>query len=413
MRTIPILDATAPPGVVFGRHAIWAPQIGIKVPFQWGGLATKYQRREAAVPLGESLAHEIAILRSLAAEGMAPTIGEPVFVETLISEHPGGWHADPCGAYGYGMADATQLPPGRFSLDRMRQLPIVGSDGAWGDVMKPGNVVNGYLVDVRRSAFDMLRWTGGDLFGLARDEGPADLALEVHRRCQFPAGARAEAYQDFYLAGHWQRGQRRVVERAQLLGFAPAPGEVVLEIGCQSGGFLQLAALAGAEAIGVEVDGDYVDCARRLAGAAAQNICVRQLDAVAERDVLLAWVRQRWPRGIDHLLLLSMEKHLGEAAMFDLIDAIGARTTYVETNAVSATRPWKLRSEVEARGGHHVGDSTDRNQRRLYRIERGQLTAPQGWMADSPCPDLPREIERLVVADVTPSPRALVPERGA
>ena len=32
-----------------------------------------------------------------------------------------------------------------------------------------------------------------------------------------------------------------------LLGFAPRAGETVLEIGCQSGGFLQLAADAGAD----------------------------------------------------------------------------------------------------------------------------------------------------------------------
>ena len=110
--------------------------------------------------------------------------------------------------------------------------------------------------------------------------------------------------------------------------------------------------------------------ARRLARANRANTCIRHLDAVAERAELLAWVAERCPRGLDHLLVLSMEKHLGEAAMFQLIDALGARRTYVETNAVSEARPWKLRPEVEARGGRHVGDSTDRNLRRLYRIDR-------------------------------------------
>lgn len=371
MRTIPIVDLTAP-GVVMGRHSAWIPELGIKLPFQWGGRTTKYGRDEPGYCAADTGAHEVAILRALAAEGMAPPIGEWVWIDTLISNHPGGWHADPCGAVAFEMADATKLPPGRFSLERMRALPIAGSDGAWGDVLKPGNVVNGYLVDVRRSGFDMLRWDGGEVWGAGRPLPSTEvLVAEVHRRGQFPAGEREHAYQDFYLRGGWRRGERRVVERAQLLDFYPGPAESVVEIGCQTGGFLSLAWLGGARTVlGVEVNPDYIDLARRLASDAQQNICVRRLDAVRERDLLLAWLKQRCPRGVDHLLLLSMEKHLGEAQLFDLVDAIGARRTYIETNAVSEARPWKLRPEVEARGGRHVGDSTDRNLRRLYRIER-------------------------------------------
>lgn len=374
MRTIPLLDLTAP-GVVMGRHSAWVPALGIKVPFQWGGRTTKYGKSEASYKAADSGAHEVAILRALAAEGMAPPIGEWVFIETLISEHPGGWHADPCGAVGFEMADATTLPPGQFSLERMRALPIAGSEAAWGDVLKAGNVVNGYLVDVRRSGFDMLRWEGGEVWGTSITMPSHEaLAAEVHRRGQFPPGERERAYQDFYLAGTWQRGERRVAERAELLGFAPCEGESVVEIGCQTGGFLSLAWRAGARTVlGVEVNPDYVDLARKLAADAQHNVCVRQLDAVRERDLLLSWLQQRCPAGVDHLLLLSMEKHLGEPQLFDLVDAIGARRTYLETNAVSEARPWKLRPEVEARGGHHVGDSTDRNLRRLYRIGR---TAP-------------------------------------
>jgi SAM-dependent methyltransferase len=374
MRTIEVLDATAS-GAVVGRHALWFPALGIKVPFAWGGRLTKYQRAEPGYEPAETIPHELAILRALAEQQMAPPIGDLVRVETLISEHPGAWHADPVGAWGYEMADATTLPPGRFSIERMHRLPIVGSPGAWGDVAKPGNVVNGYVVDVRRSAFDMLRWDG-PVAALPRLEQDLEaLRARVHRECQFPAGARAEAYQDFWIGGALERGQRRVVERAQAMGFAPQPGDAVLDIGCQSGGFLQLAARTGARAVGVELNPAYVGCARELARSCLQNISIRRMDVVAERDAFLAWVRALFPRGVDHLLLLSMEKHLGERAMFDLIDAIGARRVYVETNAVAVAptpgAPMKLWPFVAARGGRHVGDTTDRNLRRLYQIEGG------------------------------------------
>jgi hypothetical protein len=369
MRTIHLVDATQP-GAVIGRHAIWLPALQLKIPFAFGGELTKYGHAEAGYNPAASLPHELAILRALAAEGMAPPVGDVVYVETLISEHGGAWHADPVGAWGYEMVDAARLQPGRFSLERMRALPIAGSPGAWGDVEKPGNVVNGYLVDVRRSAWDMLRWRG-PLPSLERPQLDAEaLRARVHRECQFPPGARREAYQDFWLGGVLCRGQRRVVERAQAMGFEPEPGDSVLDIGCQSGSFLQYAWMRGARRLaGVEVDPGYVDCARAIARSCGQNINIRRMDVVTECEAFLAWVRAYFPGGRPtHLLALSLEKHLGEAFLFNLVDAIGAEHTYIETNAVSKDRPMKLWPEVERRGGRHVGDSNDRNLRRLYQI---------------------------------------------
>jgi hypothetical protein len=374
VRTIDVIDIHRAE-VVVGRHAVWLPNLQIKIPFQWGGRIAKYRHTEATYDPADTLPHELAILRALAAEGMAPPIGELVRVETLISEHPGAWHADPVGAWGYEMADATRLPPGRFSLERMRTLPIVGTAGAWGDIAKPGNIVNGYLVDVRRSAWDMLRWNSDVMLRLLAPLPPApqdldELRARVHRDCQFPAGERAEAYQDFWIGDKLERGQRRIVERAEAMGFDPQHGESVLDIGTQSGGFLQFAMRRRARRVaGVELDPRYVDCARALARSCHQNICIRRMDVTAERDAFLAWVRAYFPDGVDHLLLLSMEKHLGELEMFDLVDAIGARRVYVETNAVGVDDgPMKLWPHVQARGGRHVGDSRDRNLRRLYQI---------------------------------------------
>lgn len=372
MKAIPIIDATAP-GVVVGRHAIWMPGLQLKIPFQWGGRICKYQHNEPDYDPAETIPHELAILRALALKRMAPPIGDVFYAETLVSNHPAAWHADPVGAWGYLMADATKLPPGRFDIDRMRLLPITGSAGAWGDVAKPGNVVNGYLVDVRRSAWDMLRWTG-ELPSLP--EAKVDhrtLADRVHRECQFPPGEREVAYQDFWLDGVLCRGQRRVVERARQLGFQPRLGDSVLDIGTQSGGFLQFAARTSAGPLaGVDLNPGYIDCARALARSCGQNICYRQMDVVRDRAAFIEWVRAYFPRGVDHLLCLSLEKHLGDDGLFDLIDAIGARWTYVETNAVKSTTDLKLWPLVRKRGGAHVGFSNDRNLRALYRIARDE-----------------------------------------
>jgi len=370
MRTIDTFDATAP-SVVRGRHAFWAPEIELKVPFAFGGLLTKYGHAEPGYEPSDTLPHELAILRALAADSMAPPIGKLVRIGTLISEHLGAWHADPCGAWAYEMADATKLPTGRFSLERMRELPIDGSDSAWGDVCKPGNVVNGYLVDVRRSAWDMLWWDGATPAALP--ELPQDLSAlraRVHRECQFPAGARDRAYQDFWIGGELEAGQRRVVERADALGFRPQPGDSVLDIGTQSGGFLHFAAARGASpCAGVETSPEYVACARELARSNGQNVCIRRMDVVAERGAFLAWVRAYFPGGRPtHCLALSMEKHLGEPELFELLDAIGAERTYLETNAVPDEQHLKLASFVRARGGRHVGFSRDRNLRVLYQI---------------------------------------------
>lgn len=374
------LDLSDKP-LVLGNHSIWDPAHCLKIPHQFGGRLTKRTRHESTYPR-DSIVDEVCMLRALAEQHMAPPIGDVVFFRSVISDYPGTWHHDPCGAYGYEMADANSLPPGRFNVDAMRRLPIEGSEGAWADVAKkPDNVVNGYLVDVRRTGWDMLRWCG-ERWELPDGREDADaLRTMVHRWCQFPSGSRTLAYQDFWLRGSQERGQRRVSERAELLLFDPKPNESVLDIGCQSGGFLQLAwyKTGGAgKFVGVDTDGVYIDCARALARSCGQNICFRHMDVVSQYDEFVAWVRAYFKDGIDHLLLLSMEKHIGERHLWRLMDELGARNTYVETNAVATDDgngpvpdgPMKMWSDVQDRGGVHIGNSRDRNLRRLYRMPR-------------------------------------------
>lgn len=383
LRLLDLLDATAP-GVTVGRHALWFSREGVKTPFQYGGRICKFARPGEATYDLTSLRHEVAILRALAAERMAPPVGDWVYAKVLVSDYGGARHIDPCGAYGYEMADARTLPPGRFSIEAMRALPIDGSEGAWNDIGVAGrdNVVNAYLVDIRRTAWDMLRWTG-DLPEMPRYvEDPTALAARVACDCQFPPGERPEPYLDYFLGdgrsgGAWLRGSRRVIERAHALGFLPAPGESVLDLGCQAGGFLQyswrrqMAVVPGRHG-GIDAEERYLACGRDLARLAGQNLSLWQADlrVPSERDRVVEWAASYFGAdGPDHLLALSLDKHIGEEALWDLVDCLGASRTYLESSA-QRKGGYALRAAVEARGGQYVGDSGDRNVRRLYRIDR-------------------------------------------
>lgn len=362
------------------RHSIWLPDREIKVPFQHGGRICKYTHpEEGDYPL-DSIAHEYAILHALAAEQMAPPLGGWVYFKTVTSEYDGALRVDPIGAYGYQMQDATKLPPGQFDVDKAKELPIQGSKSAWADVMKPGNVVNGYLVDVRRTAWDMLQWMGGNgLPALPPRPVDSEETLEEHLRryAQFPKGQRTMPYQTMRLGGTTViPGAREIVPRADALGFKPQPGESVLDIGCLTGGMLDYSwrrqTVGGARPglhAGVEVDEDYVALARDVARFNDENLCILNRDVTESTEEFVRWSKAFFKDAPDHLLLLSLEKHLGENTLWALVDGIEAKTTYIETNAMKEGR-YALRQGVEKRGGEYVGDSKDRNTRRLYWIQR-------------------------------------------
>jgi hypothetical protein len=390
MNVYETLDLTDPSdGKIIGRHGVWLPKLQVKVPFQWGGRIQKYQHpREASYPLA-MLGEEIAILRYLASQQMAPPIGQWVYFKTVISEHPGGWWADPCGAYGYEMADATTLNAGAFDFDVLHgQGMVSGSPGAWHDLLKPGNVLNGYLVDMHRSGWDRLRWEGTPLPVPTYMEDRIKLKTDLHRLGQFPFKERDQAYQEYYLDGRWWTGEREVVKRAALLQYQVNPGDSVLDLGTCLGGFLMRGwqrAHGEGVFIGLDSQPEYVDLARRLARANGANLCIRQWDLSRDLphcDALRVWLtdvmgpddtpdRRAWATpDLDHLLLLSMLKHLPrtEASIWDIVDSLRPQWAYLETNAVKEGMPAPMGDAVARRGGTLTGWSTDRNRRACYKV---------------------------------------------
>lgn len=379
MRIHERLDVTdTTDGKVVGKHSIWFPSSRIKVPFQFGGRVVKYQHPAEDSYLRESIAEEYAFLQWLSSLSMAPPVGEWVYFKEVVSNHlaaSGTW-VDPLGAYGFEMEDATTLPPGRFSSGALRSSGmVVGSPGAWGDIAKDGNILNGYLVDVRRSWWDRLRYLGPipPMPSYMADE-PADIAEALRRDGAFPFRERDQAYQEFWLDGRWVPAEREVRNRAELLGFEPKPGETVVDLGCHTGGFLQFAALRGAgRLLGFDMAPEYLNLAKRLARANGMNICYRRADlSNPSRGEVARFLRAF---GADHVLILSMEKHLGTHQILDWIRELDyARNIYIETNAIKdpstylQTAPFPL--ELAKLGAQHVGWSNDRNLRALFRIDR-------------------------------------------
>lgn len=387
MKVYDVLDLTAP-DVVVGKHSVWLPKEQIKVPFQWGGSVQKYQKiNEQRYPL-EQLGEDYALLKTLQMLGWAPPIGDWVYFKTVISTHPGGWWADPCGAYGYEMGDANDLASvGTYTYEEFKQSGLVtGTPGAWNDLNKAGNVIRGYLIDVRRSGWDRLRWTGAAAEVPRYQEDRAALEEDLKREGQFPFRERKQAYQEYFLGGEWHAAEREVRQRAQILQFTPWHDETVLDIGTQLGGFLTYAALrtappTRANLIGLDAQPEYIDLARRLARANGLNICFRlfNVDSGTSEIMLKLWLNTLWglDRDPDHVLLLSMLKHLseGEATVWGLHSLLQPKHFYLETNALKdrdAPRPF----DVEARRRHSggagpfTGWSEDRNLRACYKVSR-------------------------------------------
>lgn len=385
-----VLDVTALDRVP--THSVWLPPQefsargpwGAKIPFQFGGRVQKYQRPLEDSHGLETLAEEYAFAKYLASQSWGPEIGDWVYYKTIVSEHNGARWADPLGAYGFEVKDAAMMTPGAFSPRALRESCMVdASEGAWSDAAKPHNIVNGYLVDTRRSWWDRLRYLGSvELIAPPFYHEDIDvLTRDLAREGSFPFQQRDQPYQSYYLDGAWVRAEREVVNRAALLGMTIKPGETVLDLGCCIGGFLQLAHLAGASrVVGLDFQFEFVNLARRLARANRMNLGVFQFDltsighdSAGQIKHHLDGLRAIFPNGVDHLVCLSMGKHLTEEIMWWWVDALSAKHTYLETNAIkpeTVAKDFPYWNGVMQRGGDWVGMSNDRNDRALYRIDR-------------------------------------------
>jgi hypothetical protein len=171
---------------VLGKHCLWIPSIQVKFILSLNGKIESVEwylgrnieqinnRKFGTEEPGfckesiDSINNEWIILHELSLRQMAPPVREFVYVKNFISDIYYKRYCDSTGLYGYEFSDASKLPKGKYSYDRFKREfidtgHIKASPGALGDLeKKEGNAVNGYLVDVRRTIWDMMVWKKGN-----------------------------------------------------------------------------------------------------------------------------------------------------------------------------------------------------------------------------------------------------------
>ncbi|MCK9371457.1 hypothetical protein M0R04_16195 [Candidatus Dojkabacteria bacterium] len=160
-----------------GKHCLWVPGIESKFVISLNGrpesVAWARGRNKEMIDsykfisknkkeIMSTLVTEYTLFTLLSEKKMSPCPGEQIKVKTFISSIFYPDYLDAKGIYGFIFPDANKLPAGKWNFDKFKQLfidtgKIEASPGALGDLNKEGNVVNNYLIDVRRSIFDMMR----------------------------------------------------------------------------------------------------------------------------------------------------------------------------------------------------------------------------------------------------------------
>lgn len=386
---------------VMGKHCIWIPAIETKLILSFhGGIArdgwakkpdfsfntglpgyTAYSRWES-VSL-HSISTEMIILLKLAAQQMAPQVNDVVFVKNVNSKlFTSAYHCDSQGWYGYQVKNANKLKPGKYSFEKFKELfldtgKIIASEGAIGDLAKKeGNLVNGYLVDVRRSLFDMMKINHSQLLDIPYVEKRSDLRDKIKKYGQFPFQERSQNYQTYYLDEDWVEGTRNILHRYEVMGLPTYfDGKSVLDLGCQIGSMALEAWRRGARKVtGLEYQPEFVDCARDLSRANGFYVNFQEMD-LTNVGLVTEYVKQYYPEGVDIVFALSLYKHI-KSFLFNVLKNINFKTCYVEshntgTEGLKCGHVQEMLKYMYSLGTCElIGQTTDRSPRFVWRITK-------------------------------------------
>ena len=367
--------------VVKGKHSLWIPKVEHKIPWTFNGKIEAFQdwqkgrNAEAIRSLTfndenpgfdqttlESILNEYTIFQELAKVNMAPPIKEMFHIKNVISDFfPGTHYCDVRGVYGYVMADANTLEPGEWSFDRFIELfydKMVWSDwtldrtdrskgkygGALGDLKKANNVVNGYLIDIRRTIWDMMRWKDLDknkveeFKKMVEVESVEELKDMIARLSQFPHGQRKQNYQSYFLENEYVAGSRDTLSRMEIMQIPKEmDGLSVLDLGCNLGAVCCEAYRRGARKItGIDNEADYIECARALArhnGYSINYLVLDMMDITRTSGYLNSYYKDG---PIDVIFALSLYKHV-KGKLFELLDNLNFKVAIVESNNTGST----------------------------------------------------------------------------
>ena len=400
---IMVFDEKEVQKVMVGKHALWLPDMEIKIIWSHNGKIESFKdwdkgENRSKILDGtfnlwcqgfdeksqESIIMEYEIMKLLAQEGLAPPVGDLIYIKLMVSEYPFGVeYCDVLGRFGYEVKDAARIRTGKFTQERMDRLiereNVEVSKGAYGDIFKLGNVVNGYLIDVRRTLCDMIKFRNYDsVIDLNDVDNPSldELQNKIVELTQFPHKERKQNYQSYFVNGGYSDGSRDTEIRYQLMGIKQSSmkGCSVLDLGCNLGAMLFEAFRRGAtKMVGLDKEKDYINTARELAfyNKTPINFIVRDL---SETDKVVEFVNVYFRGCVDVVFALSLYKHIGNV-LFDFLKKISWKTCYIESNNASegletghVKEILKGMKSLEAKV-EYLGQTTDRSPRCVWRLE--------------------------------------------
>jgi hypothetical protein len=391
-------------GCIVGKHCIWIPELEIKIPWVFNGKIESilhWERGRNAEQLKNqtfndntsgwdeltliSIQNEYNIFELLAEKDMSPKPYGYVYIKTITSDFlRGAKHTDPMGCIGFYIKNANKLPPGKYNSDRFIREYIQGgwitcSDGAIGDLRKDGNVINGYLIDIRRTIWDMMRLVSS-VSGYTKDitdtinDTDEGIKVKVLKYGQFPFKERKKAYQTYWFKDHYEDGTRQTIYRFDKMGIESAlAGKTVVDLGCQIGSICSECYQRGARWItGLDYQEEYVDCAQDLVRLNHHQINYRVMD-LANVESVKQYLFSYYKEPIDIVFLLSMYKHI-ESKCWELLKNIKFKRAYIESNncpqGYEGDQAKIMEAGMRAAGFNpdRIGMTEDRSPRCLWRI---------------------------------------------
>jgi hypothetical protein len=327
----------------------------------------------------KSIISEYLIMKMLSEEHFAPEIGETIYIENFISDYPYGYQrCDSMGRYGYMMKDASKAIPVERDVQetvnaiRKNKRIKIPSKGTIGDVLKENNLVNGYLIDIRRTIWDMmyLEYSDGwfkkkwkEMFEYKQDK--KELKKNIKNLTQFPHKERDDNYQTYFINGKYENGSRNTIYRFDKMGIGlNLSGKSIVDLGCNLGSIAMECWNRGARIINAyDCEKDYIDCARDLTRYNKFGISFISQDLI-KQDL-------KFDRKINIVFALSIYKHMKED-LLGLLNTFEWGICYFESNACSGDgiHEKEIEDGFKKYGWdfEKLGYTEDRNKRAIWRL---------------------------------------------
>lgn len=388
-----------------GKHEIWIPSKEMKIVWSFNGKIESFFEWELGRNAGaiknfsfndrlgweqktlDSICDEYQIFEFLSERDISPPVKGFFHIKNVSSSlFRGTVHNDPMGVYGFFMKNASKLSSGSFNKDKFRKElidsgAIILSEKGWGDIWKKeDNIVNGYLVDIRRTVWDMM-YLSPDYKRKYKvpSYSPSKESIEslVRTLTQFPYKERKKNYQTYLLDGEYQDGSRDTLYRFETMGLpSRMDGKSVLDIGCCMGAMCFEAYDRGARKVtGIDHERDYIRVAREVSKYNKFQINFQVGDIFSGKS-LSDYINSYYQEPIDVVFALSLYKHVKES-MFSLLKNIKWKTCYIESNNAAKLRGTPHVREMESfMYGEpswtisYLGETNDRSPRCLWRLDR-------------------------------------------